>query len=169
MDKKKDIGKELTCLIKSKNKLYYPGYQFLFLFDNITSHTIYSKDALRVSKMNKSIGRQQPFLRDDWFEKNVYCYLQTMNFLKQDSLLKNGVIIQKRVQIILQEQDLWPTGGLNFAYPIPECSAYYVMTKCKDCIKESRCISYMEKKTYSSKCTPKRACNKYCQRKKRCL
>lgn len=42
----------------------YPGYQFLFLFDNATSLAIYAEDALQVVKMNKSTGGQQSFLRD---------------------------------------------------------------------------------------------------------
>jgi hypothetical protein len=41
----------------------YPGYSFLFLFDNATNHSSYADDALIASKMNKTDGGQQPFLR----------------------------------------------------------------------------------------------------------
>ena len=45
----------------------YPGYKFLFLFDNATSHSVYASDVLRASKMNKGDGGQQPFIRNGWF------------------------------------------------------------------------------------------------------
>ena len=41
----------------------YPGYELLFMFDNVTSHGIYAKDVLQVAHMNKAPGEQQPFLR----------------------------------------------------------------------------------------------------------
>ena len=41
----------------------YLGYEFLFLFDNATSHSIYTPVALQVANMNKEPGGQQPFLR----------------------------------------------------------------------------------------------------------
>lgn len=45
----------------------YPGYELLFRFDNATSHSVYSKDALCVGNMNKSQGGQQLFLRPGWY------------------------------------------------------------------------------------------------------
>lgn len=45
----------------------YPGYSFLFFFDNATSHFVYAQDALHTAQMNKSIGGQQPWLRNGWF------------------------------------------------------------------------------------------------------
>ena len=40
----------------------FPGYELLFMFDNATSHSIYAKDALQVTHMNKGPEGQQPFL-----------------------------------------------------------------------------------------------------------
>lgn len=48
----------------------YPGYSFLFLFDNATSHSIYAKDALQTKDMNKGFGRKQPVLCDGWFDRD---------------------------------------------------------------------------------------------------
>lgn len=39
------------------------------MFDNITSHTIYAKDALQVAQINKALGGQQLFLRAGWYKK----------------------------------------------------------------------------------------------------
>lgn len=38
----------------------YPGYFLLYLFDNATSHFVYTQNALRTAQMNKRIGGQQP-------------------------------------------------------------------------------------------------------------
>lgn len=146
----------------------YPGYQFLFLFDNATSHAIYSENTLRVSKINKGTGGQQLFLRNEWFEKDEHYHSQPMSFFKQDSLIENGFTIQKKVQMILQERDLWPIRGLNLVCSMPKCPTYHLMAKCKDCIKGSWCTFCMKKKINSNKCTPKHACNKCCWRKERC-
>ena len=32
----------------------YPGYSFLFLFDNATSHSVYAQDAFHMVQINKS-------------------------------------------------------------------------------------------------------------------
>lgn len=42
----------------------YPGYSLLFIFDNATSHSVYSRDAVHVKDMNKGPGGKQPILRD---------------------------------------------------------------------------------------------------------
>lgn len=42
----------------------YPGYSLLFLFDNATSHSIYSTDALQAKNMSKGSGGKQAFLRN---------------------------------------------------------------------------------------------------------
>ena len=34
----------------------YPGYSLLFLFDNATSHSVYARDVLRTTQMNKGVG-----------------------------------------------------------------------------------------------------------------
>lgn len=34
-------------------KIVYPDYFFLFLFDNVTSQSVYAQNALRTANMNK--------------------------------------------------------------------------------------------------------------------
>lgn len=43
-------------------KAFYLGYKLLFMFDNVTSHAIYTKNVLQVTYMNKRPGGQQLFL-----------------------------------------------------------------------------------------------------------
>ena len=43
----------------------YPGYSLLFLLDNAISYSVYAKDELRTTQMNKEIGDKQPWLRDE--------------------------------------------------------------------------------------------------------
>lgn len=43
---------------------FYPRYSLLFLFDNATSHFVYSKDALQVKDINKDLKGKQPILRN---------------------------------------------------------------------------------------------------------
>lgn len=50
-------------------EVLYPGYSFLFLFDNITSHSVYAKDILQIQEMNKSIRGKQVQLHNSWFER----------------------------------------------------------------------------------------------------
>lgn len=37
-------------------EILYPGYSLLFLFNNAISHSVYTKDAIQVRDINKSIG-----------------------------------------------------------------------------------------------------------------
>ena len=49
----------------SITKGLYSGYIFLFIFDNITSQSIYAKDVLQVKDMNKSSRAKQPISRNE--------------------------------------------------------------------------------------------------------
>ena len=40
----------------------YLRFDLIFMFDNVTSHSVYINNALRVSNMCKSKGKQQAFL-----------------------------------------------------------------------------------------------------------
>ena len=60
----------------------YLGYSLLFLFDNATSHSVYTKDALQIQEMNKSVGGKQAQLRNSWFEKVEVWVEQLINYNK---------------------------------------------------------------------------------------
>lgn len=59
MKKEYQIKKYLLDQIKFKalsiTKIFYPGYKLLFIFDNAISHTIYGKDVLQVTNINKKL------------------------------------------------------------------------------------------------------------------
>jgi hypothetical protein len=84
------VGEKLLEQLKTKARpiatALYPGYQFLFLFDNATSHAVYAHDALRVVNINKGTGGQQPLLRDGDGEEIV---LQQMYDIEVDPATGN--------------------------------------------------------------------------------
>ena len=50
--------------ILSVMKLLYPGYLFVFIFNNATSYSVYTKNVLCANKMNKRPGGQQVILHN---------------------------------------------------------------------------------------------------------
>ena len=115
-------------------KTFYPGYSFFYLFDNVTSHSVYAKDALQVQDMNKGCEGKQPILQDGWFDNGDGCLAQSMNFLND----KNQWI-QKGIQKVLEERGLWPAKGLNVSYLKPKCFNCQVVVDCKICVKGHKC------------------------------
>ena len=68
--------------------------------------------------------------------------------------------IQKGIQWVLEERNLWPSKGLKLECPKPKCNCCVKKTKCKECVKAKRCESCKEKKEYSNlKCTSQRRCD----------
>ena len=55
-------GEELLDQVVKKalpiGEVLYPGYELLFIFDNVTSHSVYAKDALQIGNINKGSGGQ---------------------------------------------------------------------------------------------------------------
>lgn len=43
----------------------YPGYLLIFLFDNITSHLVYTKDILHIREINRNLKKKQSYLHND--------------------------------------------------------------------------------------------------------
>lgn len=146
----------------------YPGYEAIFMFDNAKSHAIFAKDALRVTQMSKGSGGVQPFLRDGWFDKKKTRYSQSMCFSNIDESGQTTQV-QKGVQRILQERELWPERGLRLECPTPKCGTCIEISKCKECEKAKRCDSCKEKKIHSSsQCTPQRRCDACVTRRNNC-
>lgn len=61
-------------------KALYPNYSLLFLFNNTTSHFIYTKDTLEAKNINKRSKRKEPILHDRWFDQNNIWIIYFMNF-----------------------------------------------------------------------------------------
>lgn len=146
----------------------YPGYRFLFFFDNATSHSVYADDALRTAKMNKGDGGQQPFLRNGWFRDGEATFCQEMWYTSTDPLTGNQVRTQKGIQRVLQERGLWPAAGLNLECPKPKCQACKNVASCKVCIKGVKCDSCKRPKVHSSTCGNGRECDACVKRRKDC-
>jgi hypothetical protein len=148
----------------------YPGYQFLFLFDNATSHSVYAHDALVTKNMNKGEGGEQPILRNGWYDDGNRVVVQEMFYNKANPSTRTVIQVPKGIQRVLEERKLWPSNGLLLECPKQRCSKEPCQNslKCKVCVKGSRCQSCREKKVHSGACTPKRICNNCYRRKQRC-
>lgn len=66
--------------------------------------------------MNKGPGDKQVPLRNGWFNCESIQVDQAMNFQEDNQS------IQKRIQKVLEEQNLWSAGGLNLECPKSKCS-----------------------------------------------
>ena len=53
-------------------KVLYPSYFLLFLFDNTTSHSIYTQNALRTTNINKGMGGKNSDYEMGDMKKTVY-------------------------------------------------------------------------------------------------
>lgn len=88
----------------------YPKYSLLFLFDNITNYSLYSKDVFQVKNINKSSGKKQPILQNSWFNCENICISQptyTMDIQKKKfkkefkNLWEKGYLATKKAKIKL--------------------------------------------------------------------
>ena len=70
----------------------YLGYSLCFLFDNMTSHSIYIKNAFQIKDINKRVGKKQFILRNGWFDQKGVQITHPMAFLNDKS-----EVIQKKV------------------------------------------------------------------------
>ena len=151
-------------------KALYPGYQFVFLFDNATSHSVFADDALRVAKMNKGEGGKQPLLRDGWYKEGDTIIRQEMFYIKSDPA--TGIVekIPKGIQRVLEERRVWPAEGLNLECPAPRCEPCSELANCTNCIRGKRCDTCKAVIVHSGqyKCTPKRRCDNCVHRKNIC-
>ena len=141
----------------------YPGYSILFLFDKATSHLVYAKDTLQVQEMNKSIGGKQAQLRNSWFDQEGVRIEQPMNYEEV-----NGKRIQKGIQKVLEERNLWPFGGLNLKCLKPKCFNSQDVAECKIRVKRHKCELCKASRQYSGTATYTKncRCNEYAHREK---
>lgn len=142
----------------------FPGYSLLFLFDNATSHSVYAKDALQAKDMNKGSGGKQPVLRDGWFDQDSVRIIHPMNFQQE-----NGQWIQKGIQRVLEERQIWPVGGRKLSCPKPKCFNCQVAADCKICVKGHKCDTCKTPKDCSStNCSKNRRCDACVHREEIC-
>lgn len=132
----------------------YLGYQLLFLFDNATSHLIFASNALQVGEMNKSIEGQQKFLRDGWYIDNEGNTIQQKMSFLSSSLAPDQPPrkVQKGIQMVLEERNLWPKNSLKLSCEKLKCSNCQVVFTCKLCVKRKQCKLCIKPKIHSDKC-----------------
>jgi hypothetical protein len=87
----------------------FPGCQALFAFDNASSHSSFSSDALIAKHMNLSPGGKQPKIRSTYFGEGI---LQDMNF-PLDYHIPELCRQPKGLKQVLIERGLWPDKGLK--------------------------------------------------------
>ena len=49
-------------------KAFNPDYSLLILFHNAINHSVYAKDALRITQINKRVGDKQIWFCNEWFK-----------------------------------------------------------------------------------------------------
>lgn len=141
----------------------YPGYSFLFMFDNATSYAVYAENALCVGNINKSSGGKQALLRNGWFESNGIPCSQPMSYFTQD-----GTLIPKGIQQVLEERHLWPKSRLNLECFKPKCHHCQSIVDCKNCVKGSQCQGCKISVIHSAFCSKTPKCDACVQRKASC-
>lgn len=154
----------------------YPGYQFLFLFDNSANHGLYAENALRAQNMNLSSGGSQSFLRDGYMgtdptSTHVMWEYATLSVNGQQVIktteFGEPIKIQKGLQQVLNERGLWPIGGLRLECPKNLCSKCQSVKNCRICQKGTRCEKCRQKKVCTGPCTNRRKCDG-CERRRTC-
>ena len=89
MEKKYWTDKHLLEQIKAKvlpiAEALYLRYELLFIFDNVTSHAIYAKDALQVTYMNKRPGVNNLFYKQGNIKRSMENNCTRILFINQKS------------------------------------------------------------------------------------
>jgi hypothetical protein len=90
----------------------FPGHQALFIFDNATIHSAYSKRALRASKMNLGPAGKTPEMDPGWFVLDGVHYDQPMQFSNDPAVPAQLRGKPKGIAQVLWERELWPAEGM---------------------------------------------------------
>jgi hypothetical protein len=175
----KDLVNHLTEIAIPIAEAVYPGYRFLFLFDNSANHGAFADDALRVQNMNLNPGGVQSFLRNGYINGDP-TQIQVMWEYKygtttpptRDSAIQvdnnsNPIRVQKGIQKILSERGLWPPEGMRLECPKKLCADCISAKCCKICLKGTKCGPCREKKVCSGPCNKRRKCDE-CERRRNC-
>ena len=123
----------------------YLDYSLLLLFDNATSHSVYTKDAFQAKDIKKRSRGKQLILRDGWFDRDGVWIIHPMNFQQE-----NGQWIQKKIQKVLEKRQIWPIGGQKLSCPKPKCFNCQIVADCEICVKGHKCDNCKNPKDYSS-------------------
>src|SRR5882762_4833294 len=88
--------------------MHSPGYQALFMVDNLQGHSAYSEDALLVSQMNVKPDGKQAHMHDGcWFMCDGEKIMQSLIFSSNHPEFLNE---PKGIKAVLSEQGLFHPG-----------------------------------------------------------
>ena len=140
-------------------KSLYSGYELLFMFDNVTSHSIYAKNEWQVAYINKEPGGQHLFFRVGWYtDPNRELIIQDMSITNINSTNGTSITVQKKIQAILVGRKLWPSGGVRLVYDTLKCTTCEAFSTRGICVRSRKCNSCKEAKNCSGKCIKLRIC-----------
>ena len=77
-------------------------------------------------------------------------------------------IVQKGIQAVLVEGELWPQKGVRLECENLKFITCQTLATCGICVRGRKCESCKEVKNYSGKCTKQRICDACLLRKERC-
>ena len=119
--------------------------------------------------MNKGPGGNQPFLWNGWFKSGETICSQEMIYRRTDPVTGQFVLVQKGIQRILEERELWPGNQLKLECLKPKCQSCQDAQNCKICIKGTRCEPCKLEKGHSRPdCNNGQPCDMCKDRKTRC-
>ena len=70
-----------------------------------------------------------------------------------------SIKIQKGIQTILDERELWLIKGVRLSYKQPKCTNYQSLSTCTIYVKGQRCEPCKEVKEHSGRCSKQRLCD----------
>ncbi|KAG0123787.1 hypothetical protein HOY82DRAFT_618690 [Tuber indicum] len=112
----------------------YPGYQFLFLFDNSSNHGAFAPDALLAQNMSLGHRGKQNWLRDGYFGENGQHGQSMWEFYINEDGMEDTR--QKGIKRVLEERGLWPESGDRLLLECPKklCNSCFRVKNCKECL-----------------------------------
>ena len=157
-------GKHLLDQITKKTlpiaEALYSGYELLFMFDNATSHSIYTKDALQVAHINKGPGGQQPFFRPGlYMAHDGEVVRQEISTVVVNPSTGQSRIVQKEIQTVLVKRRLWPQKGVRLECEKLKCTMCQTLATYGIYVQGRKCESCKKVKNCSGKCTKQRICD----------
>lgn len=155
--------KQVTELAIQIAQAAYPGYQFLFLFDNSSNHGAFAQDALLAQNMSLGPGGKQNWLRDGYFGESGQHGQSMWEFYINEEGVEDTR--QKGIRRVLEERNLWPEEGDRLLLECAKklCVSCMAVRSCKECILGTRCIECRKDRVCSSYCTRRRKCDE-CER-----
>ena len=99
---------------------------------------------------------------------NQEMVFQEMSTVITDPLIGRSTTIQKGIQAVLDEQGLYPQGGVQLECEKPKCTNFQTLTTCRICIRGRKFDSCKETRQHNGKCIKQQVCDACNLRMERC-